>query len=170
MSIAPWNAMWTSEARYELRPCRWAGGTLAIWMPHSPGEGQPLFAKPHIVRQRRSIAQMLCTVCGKPTLAKDRWWFALGEYRGDWYTTTEAPVHRHCAEFALTVCPHLRRKEAAQDLTPFPSGYSIMQTLVGGHKVEEDFALKLNGRRVVGSLKFAWPRDQVRVIRREASA
>jgi hypothetical protein len=25
---APWNASWTSEDHYEIRPCRWAGGKL----------------------------------------------------------------------------------------------------------------------------------------------
>ncbi len=60
----PWNAGWSSEARYEVRPCRWVGGRLALWSPHTPGVGKPIFAKPHMVRQRRSIAEMRCTVCG----------------------------------------------------------------------------------------------------------
>src|SRR4051812_17373018 len=57
----PWNAGWSAEERYEIRPCRWVNGELALWSPHLPGEGKPLFAKPHMVRQRRSIAEMRCT-------------------------------------------------------------------------------------------------------------
>lgn len=165
--FAPWNASWSSEARYEIRPCRWAGGALAIWSPHSPGIGRPIFAKPHMVRQRQSVARMLCTVCGEPTPPKDRWWFALGEYREDWFMTTEAPVHRACAELALVKCPHLQRNECAGDLAPFPGGYSILSSIVGGSITEEDFGVKIAGRRVVGHFKIAWPKRMIRVIRRD---
>src|SRR5437870_2261512 len=96
----PWNAAWSGELRYEVRPCRWAGGNLALWSPHAPGDGKPVFAKPHMVRQRRSIAEMRCTVCGERTIAPDRWWFKLGSFAEGWFMTTEAPVHRTCAEFA----------------------------------------------------------------------
>ena len=164
---APWNAPWSSEAQYEIRPCKFVGGALAIWCPHSPGVGRPIFAKPHMVRQRQSIAMLICTVCGKPTPKDDRWWFALGEYRENWFMTTEAPVHRVCAELALEVCPHLRRNGCASDLTRFPGGYSILSSIVGGALTDEDFGVKINGRRVVGHLKIAWPRSSIRVIRRD---
>jgi len=55
---APWNASWSGENRYEIRPCRYVGGNLAMWSPHLPGVGVPIFAKPHMVRQRKSIAEM----------------------------------------------------------------------------------------------------------------
>lgn len=160
----PWNAAWSSEEQFEVRPCRWADGRSAMWMPHSPGVGMPVFAKPHFVRQRRSIVQMLCTVCGEPTPKNDRWWFALGEYRDEWFMTTEAPVHRVCADHALIKCPHLRRNNCAPDLTPFPSGHTVIAALVGGEQFEKDFGLNLNGRTVIGALKIAWPRDRIRVV------
>jgi hypothetical protein len=122
--LAPWNAAWSAEERYEIRPCRYASGKLAIWMPHKPGEGRPVFAKPHMVRQRRSIAEMRCTVCGEPTPTTDRWWFRLGTMQEGWFMTTEAPVHHVCAELALRHCPHLRGR--ATDLEPMPTGYSIL--------------------------------------------
>lgn len=78
MPRVPWNASWSSEDRYEIRPCRWVGGKMALWSPHAPGVGKPIFAKPHMVRQRRSIAEMRCTVCGERTPLNDRWWFRLG--------------------------------------------------------------------------------------------
>jgi hypothetical protein len=163
----PWNAGWSSEQRYEIRPCRWVGGALALWMPHSPGIGHPIFAKPHMVRQRRSIAQMLCTVCGEPTEPDDRWWFGLGEYRENWYMTTESPVHRKCAELALEKCPNLKRNNCAGDLSRFPECYSILSSIVGGAITDEDFGVKIGGRRVIGHLKLAWPKDRIRVNRRE---
>lgn len=150
----PWNAAWTGEHRYEVRNCRYAGGRPAIWQPFQPGDGKPMFAAPHMVRQRKSIAEMRCTVCGEKTPEDDRWWFRLGHGREGWLMTTEAPVHRRCADYALTVCPHLRGREA--DLEPLPTGYSILRSLVGGPQVGHDFGIVLT-RPVVGNLKIAWP-------------
>lgn len=151
----PWNAAWSSEMRYEIRPCRWVQGNLAIWQPHTPGEGKPIFAKPHNVRQRRSIAEMRCTVCGEKTPENDRWWFKLGRFQEGWFMTTEAPVHHACAEFALTVCPHLKGREA--DLEPMPGNSYVLKAIVGGPAVETDFAVRPHpNQKVVGSLKIAW--------------
>lgn len=163
----PWNASWSSEDRYEIRPCRWINGQLAIWSPHSPGVGRPIFAKPHMVRQRMSVAKMLCTVCGKQTPRDDRWWFGLGQFRERWFMTTEAPVHRACADRALILCPHLKRINGAGSLSRMPAGYSILQAIVGGSLADEDFGVKINGRRVVGHLKIAWPEA---VFRKHPSA
>ncbi|WP_025294185.1 hypothetical protein [Sphingomonas sanxanigenens] len=156
MNIAvPWNASWSSEEHYEIRPCRWVGMRRAMWMPHTPGVGRPIFAKPHQVRQRRSIAEMRCTVCGEKTPEGDRWWFQLGEVREGWFMTTEAPVHRRCADFALTVCPHLRGQE--DRLEPMPGGFRILSSLIGGPAVERDFGFTIRpGERVIGALKIAW--------------
>jgi len=164
--VVPWNAAWSGEDCYEIRPCRWAGGQLAIWSPHNPGRGRPLFAKPHMVRQRQSVVRMLCTVCGEPTQRGDRWWFQLGSYSEGWFMTTEAPVHRACADLALLKCPHLQRNGCAPDLSPFPDGYSILSSIVGGSRTDEDFGVKIGGRRVVGHLKIAWPQDRIRVVPR----
>lgn len=150
----PWNAGWSSEESYEVRPCRWAGGKLALWSPHSPGVGRPVFARPHMVRQRKSIVRMLCTVCGDPTPPADRWWFKLAHQQEGYLMTTEAPVHRRCAEHALTVCPHLRGRE--NDLSRFPSGFVVLSALIGGPATDRDFGVNIAGRTVVGHLKIAW--------------
>lgn len=162
----PWNAAWTGEAGYEVRPCRWVGNELAIWSPHRPGVGKPVFAKPHMVRQRRSIAEMRCTVCGETTPANDRWWFRLGRFQEGWFMTTEAPVHHACAMHALTLCPHLRGHDA--DLEPMPTGYRVLRAIVGGPATERDFGLNLGDRKVIGSLKIAWRASDVRFVTREA--
>lgn len=95
--FAPWNAMWSEDDRYEVRPCRHAGGQLAIWQPQTC-KG---FARPNMVRQRKSIAELVCTVCGLPTAVNDRWWFALGEYMTDanfeekpWTPVTRQPFRQ----------------------------------------------------------------------------
>lgn len=156
-TTVPWNASWTGEDAYEVRPCRWVGGAPAIWSPHRPGEGRPLFAAPHMVRQRRSIAEMRCTVCGERTPPDDRWWFRLGQPFDRWaFVTTEAPVHHRCATLAHEVCPHLRRLGVAPSRFPAPD--AVLRAMVGGPATECDFGLALNGRAVVGHLKFAWRR------------
>lgn len=159
----PWNAGWSGEERYEVRNCRWAGGKLALWSPHAPGEGKPVFAKPHMVRQRRSIAELRCTVCGERTTGGDQWWFKLGNFiEGDrWFATTEAPVHRACAYHALMVCPHLRGREA--DLAPMPSGARVIAAVVGGPATERDFGVRITHLNVIGHLKLAWPASRFRV-------
>jgi len=86
---------------FELRPCRFVGGALALHQRWAPSVGRPLFAKPHAVRQRRSVAKLLCTVCGKHTPAFDRFWFQHGEFRDGLFMTVEAPVHKKCGELAL---------------------------------------------------------------------
>ena len=160
-AAVPWNAGWTGEERFEVRPCRYAGGRLAMWQPFSPGVGKPIFAKPHQVRQRKSVAEMRCTVCGERTVPFDRWWFGLGTFDGDWWVTTEAPVHRACADRALVVCPHLRARGVAP--APMPGGYRVLASLVGGTAVEKDFGIRMGAREVVGSLKLAWAHSVVRI-------
>lgn len=159
----PWNAGWSSEEHYEIRNCRWAGGKLALWSPHSPGDGKPVFARPHMVRQRRSIAELRCTVCGEKTPDNDRWWFKLGDFieHRRWFATTEAPVHRSCAEHALKVCPHLRGRE--NDLEPFPRGAQIVAAVVGGAATERDFGIAVRPDGVVGHLKLVWPASRFQV-------
>jgi len=162
----PWNAAWSAEMAYEVRPCRWVGGRLALWSPHKPGEGKPVFARPHTVRQRRSIAELRCTVCGERTSAEDRWWFGLGRVEEGWFMTTEAPVHHACALHALAVCPHLRGREA--DLEPLPLNWTVLSSIIGGPAVDRDFGVKIDpARKVIGALKLAW-RPHILALRRRA--
>lgn len=162
MSITvPWNAAWSAEVgRYEVRPCRWAGGKMALWQPHAPGQGRPLFAQPHGVRQRRSVAQMLCTVCGQPTPRDDRWAFPLGDRReidgkARWLTT-ETPVHRACADHAMEVCPHLRGRGLRPSV--FPDVWAVTAVLIGGPEVERDFGVTIGRHeQVVGAMKLILP-------------
>lgn len=156
--MVPWNASWSEEDYYEVRPCRWAGGKPAVWSPHKPGQGKPIFAKPHMVRQRRSIAEMRCTVCGEKTGPGfyDRWWFGLGQANVDGFAfvTSESPVHHDCAAVALRHCPHLRALGVLPE--PMPPATHVISAIVGGAAVDRDFGLDLRGRKVIGHLNLAW--------------
>ncbi|WP_267433821.1 hypothetical protein [Sphingomonas sp. GM_Shp_1] len=113
-----------------------------------------------MVRQRRSIAEMRCTVCGDRTLPSDRWWFRLGRVQEGFFMTTEAPVHRACADYALTVCPHLRGRD--RDLERMPGGYQVLSAIIGGPAVDRDFGLRVDpARGIIGSLKIAWPASRL---------
>jgi len=61
----PYTASWTSEESVFLARCPYADA-IALCQPSSPGEGKPLFGKPHMCRQREVIALGLCDLCGKP--------------------------------------------------------------------------------------------------------
>jgi hypothetical protein len=43
-----------------------------VWPPNKPGEGEPLFRKSQMTRQRRAVAQMPCTMCGEYAPPDDR--------------------------------------------------------------------------------------------------
>lgn len=153
----PWNASWSAEERFEVRPCRWAGGKLALWQPHKPQEGKPIFAKPHTVRQRRSIAENRCTVCGEKTPPEDRYWFGIGEEtRHGGFRTTESPVHRRCADLALEQCPRLRGMGRKPQRMEPP--HDVLLAVIFGEAVKRDFGLDLRAP-VVGHLKLAWRYD-----------
>lgn len=154
----PWNASWTAEDSYEIRNCRWASGMPAMWSPHLPGEGRPIFAKPHPVRQRRSITEYRCTVCGERTDWTDRWWFRLGDATipGWAFVTTESPVHRACADLAMRFCPHLRKLDDGPVRFDHPD--TVLRAMIGGPATDRDFGIDIGTRKVVGHLKFAWRR------------
>lgn len=162
----PWNAMWSGEDKqFEIRPCRFIHNMPAVWQPHRPGTGRPMFAEPHLVRQRRSIAEMRCTVCGEKTERRDRYWFEHGQHHEGWYMTTEAPVHLACARHAMKVCPHL--KERGLDPWPFPDGARVLAATVKPESLGELFGLKFD-RPVVGQLKLAWPSSSIVRLPRHA--
>jgi hypothetical protein len=81
--------------------------------------------------------------------------------KGERDMTLEAPVHRRCAEFALTVCPHLRGRQS--EMRPFPTDHLVVASILA-ETVDAEFNVHLAGRRVVGSLKFAWPESRTRFL------
>jgi hypothetical protein len=120
-------------------------GALAVGQAQSPGQGRPLYSRNHLFRQRRSVREMLCPMCGEPTPQGDRWsqtahWTTAGAIRakglGVWLPPefpddrrlmdagAIAPLHRACAERALEHCPHLKGM-TDQELKPFPGAWIV---------------------------------------------
>lgn len=157
-TTVPWNAAWSGENSFEIRPCRFVGGRLALWQMHNPCQGKPMFAEPHVVRQRRSIAEMRCTVCGEKTPDGDRWWFEHGKNHEGWFMTTESPVHRACADHSVNVCPHLRKRSL--DPQPFPFGARVLASEIKPESMMELYGISTE-KRVIGHLKLAWPSSAI---------
>jgi len=141
----PWVTSWSEEAISGVAACPSVDGELAIQQVERPGVGRPLYSKNHLFRQRRSVREMLCPMCGEATPEGDRWtqtgqWTTAGHYRahglGGWLPAAMtddqtllglgavAPLHKACAERSLTQCPHLRSM-ADKDLKPFPAAWIV---------------------------------------------
>lgn len=110
----PRTASWSSEERFFLAPCRWFDGQLAICQDERPGEGKPLFGKPHAQRQREAIARGLCDLCGKPLKLSTK--VSLSHARpqphgaeGWAILQVEPMLHRQCAAESMRFCPSLKR-------------------------------------------------------------
>ena len=56
-----------------LKASQTMGGALAILQADRAGQGKPLYSQNHAVRQRLSVRDMRCPMCGEPTTAADRW-------------------------------------------------------------------------------------------------
>jgi hypothetical protein len=126
----PYVTSWTAEACHplELRACRGHGiayaeelpsdrdGEGVLWcrMPSRPGEGSPVFATVHSLRQRLAMAGLLCSVCAAPAGSPDGAVWLVPDDRYAWpgwpenMVVTEPPVCARCAGEARQRCPALR--------------------------------------------------------------
>lgn len=132
-------------------PCATVGGRLAIVQQERPGYGKPLYSRNHARRQRQSVRDMLCPMCGTPTAPGDRWiqtasLVPAGELRRRGFraalpaSVTDgtmifnagsiAPSHRACAIRALEYCPHLRGY-SNPTLLAFPERWATYPLMVG---------------------------------------
>jgi hypothetical protein len=142
----PWVTSWSGEQLTGVAPCPSIDGALAIGQTERPGRGKPLFSRNHLFRQRKSVREMRCPMCGEPTPEGDRWtqtghWTTAGEVRakglGVWLPPdfpddrrlldagAIAPLHRACAERALERCPHLKGM-ADHELKAFPGAWIVV--------------------------------------------
>lgn len=141
----PWVTSWSAESQTALTRCPSVDGELAIGQAEKPGHGRPLYSRNHLFRQRRSVRELLCPMCGQPTPEDDRWSqtaqpTTAGELRARgfaWALPAEmadehrlldmgaiAPLHRACAEAALARCPHLGSREE-RTLHRFPKAWIV---------------------------------------------
>ena len=139
----PWVTSWTDEPHLGVAPCESVGGQMAIMQAQRPGHGRPLYSRNHLVRQRWSVARMLCPMCGEPTAEGDRWSqtgkrtsagalrargldAALPRELKDAQVMLDAgaiaPLHLACAERSLSQCPHLSAM-ADKELKAFPAAW-----------------------------------------------
>ncbi len=125
----PWVTSWSTETIGAAAPCPSVDGALAVQQLDRPGRGRPLYSKNHLFRQRKSVRELLCPMCG-----------AAAEFRahglGAWLPAdmpdaqpllglgAVAPLHKACAERALLHCPHLGGM-ADKDLKPFPAAWIV---------------------------------------------
>lgn len=142
----PWATSWTGEPSLGVGPCPSVGGALAILQTANPGQGKPLYSQNHAVRQRLSVRDMLCPMCGQATGAEDRWTQVAhpvtagrlrADGRGDRLPTdladdnilvdagAIAPLHRACVDRSLRYCPHLKA-DPHIDVRRFPRRWIVL--------------------------------------------
>lgn len=111
----PYVAMWTSEMpNYIVRPEPLLGGRRALFRETGKrGEGEPVFGKMEVGRQRACILRGLCQVCAEP-IEGPRWMALLVEH-ASLPDGQELPAVREpatctlCMRTSLRLCPGLRR-------------------------------------------------------------
>lgn len=142
----PWVTSWTGEPSLGAGPCPSVDGALAILQADNPGQGKPLYSQNHAVRQRLSVHDMLCPMCGQPTGPNDRLTqvahpVAAGRLRetgrgdrlpGDLSDDSTlidagaiAPLHRACVDRSLRYCQHLKA-DPHIDIRRFPDRWIVL--------------------------------------------
>lgn len=131
----PWSVCWTGEQSFGLARSRDFPGMTEVTQVERPGEGDPLLAMSHIVRNRRGVVRQLCHVCGNPTDHADRYVFPVatgamitmsnGETA---YGLNVPPVHLACGDRAKVLCPHLSRQYAQPVKAPLDDGRVFHRT------------------------------------------
>ena len=144
----PWVTSWSAEAVSGAARCASVGGRPALVQESRPGFGKPQYSRNHLVRQRLTVARMLCPMCGEPTAPQDRWTTTakaqaagrLRTQRGVGLPTTVlddqvvidagaiAPLHRDCAKRSMAQCPHLRADPDLR-LARFPARFILLPLL-----------------------------------------
>lgn len=112
-----------------------SNGVLWFRTPSRQGQGEPLFAKVHPLRQRRAMRRFLCNVCACPAdQTADGYLWLLKDHRDDWpnwpedMAVTEPPICVPCVRLASRLCPALRRGAVAIRVRRAP-GVGVRGTL-----------------------------------------
>ena len=177
----PWVTSWTPETLLGVRPCAEVGGRLAIGQVENAGRGKPQYSKNHMVRQRVSVARMLCPMCGAATQAGDRWTqvakrVAAGRLRAKGLAIPAgidddtvlldagsiAPLHRACVDRSLKHCPFLRASDEVR-VTRFPERWTVVPLTVDVDPVDGVYPtvigfLQIFG--VTGTVDRRWRSDR----------
>jgi hypothetical protein len=170
----PWVTSWTGETVLGVRPCASVNGALAIFQTDNAGHGKPLYSQNHAVRQRLSVRDMLCPMCGQPTTPHDRYTqvahpLAAGRLRAvgrggalpadinDDRILIDAgaiaPLHKACSGRSLRYCPHLKA-DPDIDVRPFPRSWIVLPLTVRAAAPPQLFLAKAEPRREVPVIGF----------------
>jgi hypothetical protein len=116
IETAPWSAAWSGESSFSVDPSSDFPGRLELNQKQARGAGEPLFGAMNATRLRRGMIDLLCHVCGKPTVRQDRYIFPVAsgglvtlQDGSQQYGCNVPPMHRACAVRASHACPHLGR-------------------------------------------------------------
>ena len=74
-------------------------------------EGKPDFRLLDARKYKHCLEQGLCAICGKKNI-KESLYFIAGPQGMANGISTDAPMHKVCAEYSLRVCPHLALEKA----------------------------------------------------------
>lgn len=141
----PWVTSWTAETMEGVARCDSVGGRPALVQTSHAGYGKPQYSLNHMVRQRLTVTQMLCPMCGEPTPVGDRWTLTArlapagrlraergihlpSEVHDDQMVVDAgaiAPLHRDCARRSMKLCPHLRADPDLK-LARFPERHVVI--------------------------------------------
>jgi hypothetical protein len=170
----PWVTGWSGEPGLGVGPCPSVGGALAILQADHPGLGKPLYSQNHAVRQRLSVRDMLCPMCGQPTTADDRWTQVAhpvtagrlrAAARGDGLpgdladdrvlidAGAIAPLHRACVDRSLRYCPHLKA-DPNIDVRRFPERWIVLPLLARAEAPTQLFLARPVPQRTVPAIGF----------------
>lgn len=170
----PWVTSWTGEPGLGAGPCPSVGGAMAILQADQPGRGKPLYSLNHAVRQRLSVRDMLCPMCGQPTTADDRWTqvahpVTAGRLRAAGRGSglpddladdgvlidagAIAPLHRACAERSLRYCPHLKA-DPDIDVRRFPGRWIVLPLMAWAEAPARMFLARPTRQRSVPVIGF----------------
>lgn len=129
--IVPFVAMWSKEVEdLGLAPYNLVEGFLGprdrrgvLWQTYGDalGEGDPLFAQVHPVRQKMCMEGPYCQVCGTilppkktpwlvPELSVTEWNTDLRSPNARPFVTHTPPCCQSCWPVAESLCPHLKRE------------------------------------------------------------
>lgn len=170
----PWVTSWTGEPVLGVRPCPSVNGALAIVQADNAGYGKPLYSQNHAVRQRLTVRDMLCPMCGKPTTPEDRYTqvahpFAAGSLRasgrgGALPADIEddrilidagaiAPLHLACSSRSLRYCPHLKA-DPHIDVRPFPRSWVVLPLMARAEAPPQLFLARAEPARAIPVIGF----------------
>lgn len=128
-AVVPYIASWTGERRLtdrELIYRPWRAGIAyadetpadrdehgVLWLSDigDLGTGRPLYKEQHALRQRRTMADLLCQVCAQPAGRTEQgtlWLLPFKSGTPRRGTTSHPPICLPCARISVRACPALR--------------------------------------------------------------